>query len=186
MDDKSIVDLYLERNEIAIKETELKYNNYLYKIAYNILYSDEDSKESVNDTYLAAWKSIPPNIPTIFSAYLGKITRRIAIDIYRKESCKKRGGKEVNLSLFELTDCIPSNYSIEKHIENAELGKAISNYLRTISKENRIVFVRRYFFADSIKIIASNFAISESKVKSILFRTRKGLKLFLEKEGIFI
>ncbi len=186
MDDAQIIALYWQRNEAAISETKTKYSHYLTKIAYNILENYEDSEESVNDTYLRAWNSMPPHKPGKLAAYLGKITRRLSIDIYRKRSSQKRGGSEYAVSLSELEDCVSCEDTPEQAVETAQMAKAISAYLRTLSEESRNVFVCRYFFCDSIGEIAAGISASESKVKSMLYRIRIGLKEYLEREGYVI
>jgi len=183
MDDEMIVSLYWERNESAIRETEIKYSRYLTKIAYNTLADMEDSKESVNDTYLKAWNSMPEHRPNILSTYLGKITRQTAIDIFRKRNSKKRYGSEYALSLAELSECVSATDSTEKEWELQELGRTINAYLHTISQDACHVFVSRYYFMDSIREISMCFNISESKTKSLLYRTRLDLKAHLEQEG---
>lgn len=184
MNDLSIIELYWARDESAIDETDKKYGNYCRKIANNILQNQEDSEECVNDTYLKTWNSIPDDKPNIFSAYLGKITRNLAINKYNKLKAKKRGGGDFNLILYELENCIPSGWSIETKLDSMYIIKTINDFLSSLKKEYRIVFVRRYWYADTIKAISENFNISESNVKSILFRCRKKLKTCLEKEGI--
>jgi len=186
MDDVKIVEMYWRRDETAISETEKKYSKYLTKIAYNILAELEDSKESVNDTYLKAWNSMPPHKPSVLSTYLGKITRQVSIDIFRKRNSKKRRGSEYALSLSELEECLPAGSVPEHEVEAKLLAETISGYLRTLSPENRNVFVGRYYFMDTIKAVASYNNMSESKVKSMLYRTRLGLKEHLEKEGFSI
>lgn len=183
MDDALIVSLYWQRDETAIRRTEDKYENYLTKIAYNILNDFEDSRESVNDTYLRAWNSMPTHRPAVLSTYLGKITRALAIDIYRKRNSKKRAGSAYALSLSELDECIPGGRDTAQPIELKELGKVISRFLRALPEEARTVFVRKYYFMDSIHEIAAGCRMSEAKTKSMLHRTRKKLKVFLTKEG---
>ena len=183
MDDGMIVSLYWERNENAIRETEIKYSRYLTKIAYNTLADMEDSKESVNDTYLKAWNSMPEHRPSVLSTYLGKITRQAAIDIFRKRNSKKRYGSEYALSLLELTECVPAADNPEKEWELQELGRTINAYLHTISQDACHVFVR-YYFMDSIREISMCFNMSESKTKSLLYRTRLDLKAHLEQKGV--
>ena len=186
MQDEKIVELYWQRDESAISETQAKYENYLYKIAYNILSDKEDSNESVNDTYLAAWNSIPPHKPNVLSTYLGKLTRRISIDIFRKRNRIKRQGSEYALSLNELNDCLSGDNSPEKDYEAKLLGEVINAFLRTLSDDARNVFIGRYYFLDSVKDVAKYCGISESKAKTLLFRTRNGLREYLEKEGFTI
>lgn len=186
MTDERIVQLYWDRDESAVAETQSKYSRYLTKIAYNILTDMEDSLESVNDTYMYAWKSIPPHRPSILSTYLAKITRRVAIDILRKKSRDKRIPSEYTFSLSELDDCIPHRQTTEQQIEAEELAKAINAYLKTISAEARNLFVGRYFYLDSLKDVARYCGMSEAKAKSMLYRTRCGLKAYLEQEGYSI
>lgn len=183
MEDERILELYWQRDESAIRETERKYGRYLTKIAYGILANAEDSQESVNDTYLGAWNSIPPHRPCVLSAYLAKITRRCSIDIFRRRHREKRQGCEYALSLDELEDCLTAGDSLMETVELGELTQAIENYLRSLDQEARTAFIARYFFLDSIREIAACHHMSESKLKSLLFRTRKGLREYLSKEG---
>ncbi len=186
MQDEKIVELYFLRDESAITYTQEKYDKYLYKIAYNVLANIEDSKESVNDTYLAAWNSIPPHRPQVLSTYLGKLTRRISIDIFRKRNRVKRQGSEYAISLTELSECLADNKTPETDLEIKALGEAINAYLSTISIEARNIFIGRYYFLDSVKDIARYCGISESKAKTSLHRTRKGLGEYLKKEGFIV
>ncbi len=186
MQDEKIVELYWNRDESAIRETQEKYENYLYKIAYNILSDKEDSSESVNDTYLAAWNSMPPHKPNVLSTYLGKLTRRISIDIFRKRNRIKRQASEYALSLNELQGCISDDNSPEKDYETQVLGETINAFLRTLSDDARNVFIGRYYFLDSVKDVAKYCGISESKAKTLLFRTRNSLREYLKKEGFEI
>ena len=183
MEDLKIIELFFERNENAISETERKYGRYLSKIAFNILFDAEDCKDCVNDTYMKAWNTIPPQKPKVLRTFLGKITRHLAIDVFRKKHAEKRGNSEFALSLSELDECIPDNLSAETAFEEKELSESINRFLSSLSGENRDIFICRYFYSDSIKDIASFFGTSESKVKSSLFRSRKALKEHLEKEG---
>lgn len=186
MEDSMIVDLYWKRDESAISETDKKYGNYLTKIAYNILYDFEDSKECVNDTYFKTWNAVPPHRPSVLSAYLGKITRQLSIDVFRKKNSRKRCCSQYELSLSELEECVTGGSTPEQEVELQMLADAINRYLRTISEEARNVFVCRYFFMDSIKDIAAYRGVSESKIKSMLHRARTGLREFLEGEGFAI
>lgn len=186
MDDDIIIDLYWARSESAISETSKKYGGYCTKIAMNILQNREDSEECVNDTYLKVWNAVPPQRPTFFLSFLGRITRNISLNRYKERNAKKRGGSEVALLLSELEGCIPSRSNMEVEYETGLIAKAIDDFLYSIDSKNRIVFVRRYWYADSIASIASRFHMSESKVKSMLFRTRNKLRVYLEKEGVII
>ena len=181
MQDEMIVELFWQRNESAITETESKYQSYLSKIAFNILADIEDAKEMVNETLLRAWRSIPPQKPNLLKTYLGKITRELSIDRYRREHRKKRVASEFTVSLDELGDIVSDDG--EGEFDQKLLGEAIDKYLQTVSYEARTAFVQRYYFSDTIREIAARQDATESKIKSMLFRTRAGLKEFLEKEG---
>ena len=146
----------------------------------------EDSRESVNDTYLAAWNSIPPQRPSVLSTYLGKLTRRISIDLFRKKNREKRRASEYALSLNELEECIPGGSMPEDEVEVKLLAKSINDFLRMQPEEARNLFVGRYYFLDSLKDVARYCGMSESKAKSILFRTRCSLKTHLEQEGFVV
>ncbi|HHY65241.1 MAG TPA: sigma-70 family RNA polymerase sigma factor [Clostridiaceae bacterium] len=183
MDDKSIVALYWSRSETAITETALKYGTYLASISSNILDSWEDAQECVNDTYKDAWNSMPPHRPSVLSTYLGKITRRISIDRWRKRNAEKRGGGELPLVLDELEDCVSGSGSIEDEIVRQELVKLFNHFLNSLPVTERRVFLCRYWYMDSIQSIARQFGFSQSKVTSMLHRTRAKLRVLLEKEG---
>lgn len=183
MEDSQIVSLYWDRDETAIEHTQKKYGKYLAKIAYNILADREDSQESVNDTYLAAWNSMPPHRPQVLSTYLGKLTRRISIDLFRKRNSQKRGSGEYTISLQELGGCISSGDTTQQAMDMQLLSGAIETYLRSISQEARNVFLGRYYYLDPVKKIAAYCNITESKAKMLLHRTRQGLWEHLRKEG---
>lgn len=186
MEDEQIVSLYWQRNESAIRETEVKYSRYLTKIAYNILSDLEDSRESVNDTYLAAWNSIPPHRPGVLSTYLAKITRRISIDRFRYRTRDKRRASEYEISLSELGDCVSGGNTTEEAVNVKLLADAIGIFLRLQSEEARNVFIGRYYFLDSVKDVAAYCGITESKCKTVLHRTRLALKEYLIKEGFAV
>ena len=183
MEDEEIVDLYWQRSESAIRETEIKYDRYLTKIAYNILADTEDSRESVNDTYLAAWNSMPPHRPGVLSTYLGKLTRRISIDCFRRRTRQKRGGSEYELSLSELGDCVSGGNTTEEIVNVRLLADTIGIFLRLQSVEARNAFIGRYYYLDSLKEVAAYCGMTESKCKTLLFRTRVALKEYLREEG---
>jgi RNA polymerase sigma factor (sigma-70 family) len=185
MDDETIINLYWERSETAITETAMKYGRYCRAIAFNILSNNADAEECENDTYMAAWNTIPPTRPNKLLVFLGRLTRNIALDRYDYNKAKKRNG-EFDAILSELEDFISDQYDVEAKYEAIELSKCISEFLRSIDAENRVIFLRRYWFSDSINDISKQFAMSESKVKSILFRIRKKLKKYLEKEGVIL
>ena len=184
MEDEMIIDLYFERNESAISETAEKYGNYLYKIAFNILSDNEDSEESVNDTYMSAWNTIPPEKPNVFSAFLSKITRYISLNRYRAGKAEKRGGGEIDTAFEEIEECVPDKSNIYDEIETKELAEIISDYLKKLPETERKIFVCRYYYLDSLSDISKQFGFSKSKVASMLHRTRKKILSHLEKEGV--
>jgi len=186
MDDELILDLYWARSESAISETAKKYGSYCTKIAVNILQNNEDAEECVNDTYHKAWDAIPPQRPSNFRAFLGRITRNLSLNKYKEQRTRKRGGDNIALIYSELEKCIPSGSNVEKEYESNLVISAINSFLLSLDKESRIVFVRRYWYADPIQAIAARFQMSESKVKSMLFRTRKRLRTHLENEGVIL
>ena len=183
MEDSQIVDLYWDRNEDALRDTEVKYDRYLTKIAYNILSDREDSRESVNDTYLAAWNSMPPHRPGVLSTYLGKITRRISIDAFRRRTRQKRGGSEYEISLSELGDCVSAGNTTEEAVDVRLLAEAIGRWLRLQPQGNRNAFLCRYYYLDPVKEVAANCGMTEAKCKTVLFRMRQSLKEYLIREG---
>lgn len=184
MEDAQIIRLYLDRNEDAISHTKDKYGSLCYKISYNILFSEPDCEECVNDTYLAAWDSIPPNVPDILSAFLAKITRRLSISRLRLITAKKRSA-DTTIPFEELCDCLSAKGEVYEAIEAEELKSIIERFLKAQSNNDRNIFICRYFFCDSIAEISQRFHFSQSKVKTTLFRTRKKLKEYLIKEGVF-
>ncbi|MCL2634404.1 MAG: sigma-70 family RNA polymerase sigma factor [Oscillospiraceae bacterium] len=184
MTDMEILDLYRERSESAITETAKQYNSYCIAIAMNILHNREDAEECVNDTYFKAWNSIPPQCPVKFSSFLGRITRNLSINKYNARKAKKRNSGENALLLSELETCLPSADNVEKKIDEAILGETIDRFLSSVTRNERVFFVRRYWYNDSVADIAKRFSVGESKVAVSLFRTRKKLKAYLEKEGI--
>ena len=184
MDDAQIVELYWTRKESAIDETETKYGSYCRSIALNILHNPEDAAESVNDTWLDAWNSMPPHRPSVLSAFLGKLTRRISIDKWRRQNAKKRGDGQMPLVLAELEDCISDGKSIEEETERKLLNEVIAAFVKNLPDTEQKVFLCRYWYMDSVSSIATRFRFSESKVKSMLYRTREKLRVRLEKEGL--
>ena len=183
MQDERIVEMYWERNEDAIKETDLKYGRYCYSIAYNVLHSPEDSDECVNDTWRDAWNAMPPEKPARLKSFLGRITRNIAIDRYRHDSAEKRGA-EVESIIDEYWECVPSK---EMSIEDEYvLRSAINSFLESLDQRTRVIFMRRYWYCMSVKDIAKGMGLSESSVSVTLHRTRRKFKEHLTKEGIFV
>lgn len=181
MDDLKIVELFLSRDEGAIKQAQEKYSRYCTYIASNILWSHEDAEECVNDTLLRAWNSIPPAKPSNLKAFLGTITRNLALDRYDRNTAQKR--TSVELAFDELSECIPDSTSPDI-VEELTLSSALNKFLSSIDSKKRIVFMQRYWYLCSVKDIAENNGLSENNVKIILMRLRAKLKKFLEKEGI--
>ena len=184
MEDHDIVALYWRRDEAALAETERRYGRYCYAIANGILRDEEDARECVNDAFLAAWNAIPPHRPALLSAFLGKITRRLALKKRRDQSAAKRGGGSVSLSLYELAECIPAGERPEDSLDAAALTELLDAFLETLSPEDRRVFLRRYWYCDSVREIAPRYGYSQSKVKMTLKRARDKLRALLEKEDI--
>jgi RNA polymerase sigma-70 factor (ECF subfamily) len=183
VEDQRIVELYWQRDTSAIDHTQRKYGAYLTKVALNILGDLEDSMESVNDTYLAAWNAMPPHKPAALCAFLSKLTRRIAIDLLRKKQSAKRGGGEYELSLSELDQCISGGNSTEQQADANALKECITDFLRTQPEKARHAFLCRYFYMDSLKDTARYCGITESNAKVLLHRTRLALRAHLEREG---
>lgn len=183
MQDQEIVELYWRRDEQAIRETQEKYERYLTKVAYHILGDEQDSRECVNDTYWKAWNAIPPHRPEGLGSFLCRITRQQSIDIYRTRNRGKRKATEYALSLSELEECVSDRENTQQIVDRHLLEEAICCYLRSLPSRKRIVFVARYFYLDPIKEIAEFTGDSEAKIKSILHRTREGLRAYLKQEG---
>lgn len=184
MEDAHIVQLYLQRDESAIDATASRYGMRLRNLANSILQDIHMAEECENDTYLAAWNSIPPHEPfTYLFAFLARITRHLALDRCREQSRKKRNVLLVELTR-EMEQCIPGTGNVEGSVDARMLGVAISKFLREISEERRLVFLRRYWYMDSVAEIAKGFSLSESAVKTMLFRIRQELKSYLRKEGL--
>ena len=186
MKDAEIIRLYQNRSQQAITETAQKYQCYCTTIANRILNDRQDTEECLNDTWLKAWNSIPPQIPTVLSAYLGKITRNLALNMYKKKYAKKRIDDRMMVSLEELKDCISLKDSVESQTESREIVTLLNAYLEQTPELERKIFVRRYFYLDTLKEIAQGYELKESYVKTSLFRSRQKLKLFLEQEGVVL
>lgn len=197
MDDQTIIGLFLERNQQAIAETQAKYARYIRSIAKNVIKNPEDAEECENDVYLAAWNNIPPTVPTDFRSYLGKTARNAAISLYRKLTAGKRGGTERDLSIEELAETLGDEVcpgdtkagessSVEDALAAKELSRELDAFLRTLKNDERRLFLRRYWYYESIEEIAERYSYTKSRVKTSLFRTREKLKKYLEKEGITV
>ena len=184
MDDNEILDLYFARSEQAIAETDRKYGNYCFYIASHILSNPADAEESVSDTYFSAWTLIPPRRPARLSVFLGKLTRNLSIDRWRKNTAGKRGSGETQLLLDELAECVTGAESPETDLLRKELSAALNRFLRALPDQDRTVFLLRYYHAYSQGEIAQKTGLSHNQVKYILQRTRKNLANTLKKEGL--
>lgn len=182
MNDLSIIELYFARDEQAIKETDARYRKLCHSIAYNILNNSEDSEECVNDTYVGVWNAIPPESPNNFKAFVCKITRNLSLKRLETMSRQKRS-QAILVSLDELSEVLPDD-SIADSVSDEDVGKLISDFLRNEKEEIRNVFIRKYYFFDSIGDIALRYSFTESKVKNMLHHTRIKLKDYLIKEGV--
>ena len=184
MEDSQIIALYFQRSEQAIQETDNKYGHYCFQIAKNILSSEEDGEECVSDTYLTAWKTIPPNRPNRLAPFLGKITRHSALDRWRKRLAQKRGGGEVQLALEELEDCITGKDTPEETIQRKQFRDGLNRFLGSLPEQERMIFVSRYWYLRSIREISQGTGLSEGSIKTRLFRTRSKLHTFLQEEDL--
>lgn len=184
MEDADIIDLYFARNEDAIRQTDISYGRRLNILAQRMLHSREDAEESVSDTYLKAWNTIPPRRPQHLFAYLAKICRNFSLDRLDWKNAAKRKAEVVSLTQ-EMELCIPDTQR-ERQRDGKELGMLLDAFLRTLTPENRVVFLRRYWYVDTIAEIAVRYGLSESAVQMRLSRTRAKLCTYLEKEGIFV
>lgn len=184
MDDEQIIKLFFARDERAIQETASAYGPKLHQLAYQIMRNQEDAKECVNDTYLKAWDTIPPQKPLYFFAYLAKICRNLAFGRLDWHKAAKRRA-DITVLTAEMEQCIPGK-SMEMQLKEAQVGRLLNSFLNGLPKESRLIFMRRYWYADSIKEISRMLGVSESKVKTRLHRTREKLRQYLESEGIEI
>lgn len=186
MEDSVIIDLYWAREERALSETEAKYGGYCRSIAHNILQNREDSEECVSDTWLHAWNAMPPQRPSILSSFLGRITRNLSFDRCRRQKADKRGGGVLPLALGELSECVPAPGRVDETFEAQELAEAIDRFLRRLPERECSLFLRRYWYVESIQTIAARYQLRENTVKSMLFRTREKLRRYLAGEGIIV
>ena len=184
MEDAKIIDLYFARNEDAIQQTDAAYGRKLFSLADRILHDPQDSEESVSDTYMRAWETIPPKRPAYFYAYLAKICRFFALGKLDWKAAAKRKAEVVSLT-DEMALCIPDRKR-DAEMEAKEIGRAMNVFLGNLNQESRVIFLRRYWFCDTIAEIAERYGISESKVKMRLYRTRAQLADYLNKEGIMV
>ena len=184
MEDEKIISLYFERNEDAIRETDKKYGPYCFSIANRILENISDSEECVNDTYMKTWQSVPPEKPSALQFFLAKITRNLSLDRYRKRTAEKRGGGEAEIVFSELSWCLPAEETVEKAFSAQKLKEVLTLFLEMLPQRERCIFLRRYFYLESAKVIAKKYTMREHNVHVILSRTRQKLRVILEREGI--
>lgn len=186
MEDERLIQLFWNRSETAIQETSNKYGSYLHRISMNIVQSAEDASECVNDTYFKVWNSIPPQWPQRFKSWIGRIVRNISLDCYKREHAAKRGGHGTDILLSELEQCIPCQNWKKEQSSDEMIVEIINQFLQEQKKENRMIFIRRYWYGDSIKEIAGKLNMKESKVKTSLYRSRNKLRSCLEKGGVWL
>ena len=184
MEDAKIIELFWERNEQAVKETDAAYGRKLYVLSNNILNNREDAEESVSDTYMETWKSIPPKRPKYFYAFLASICRNMSFNRLDWRLAAKRNAEVVALTQ-EMETCIPDARQ-DTEMDRRELRRVLESFLETLTKESRLIFLRRYLYVDTVAEIAARYGISESKVKTQLHRTRAKLRTYLAKEGIYV
>lgn len=183
MDDQQILDLYFARDQQAIAETEHAYGPYCRKVAGTILDDDRDTEETVSDTWMHTWNSIPPKRPSYFKFFLAKLTRNLALSRWRSQTAQKRGGSQVTLALEELESCVSGGTDPESYVNRKELEQAITCFLKQRSQRERTLFLGRYFYLHSVRELAERYGLKENHVLQILSRTRKRLRTFLEQEG---
>lgn len=183
MNDEAILELYFARDEQAVAETDRKYGPYCFAVANAIVKSEPDAEETVSDTWLRAWETIPPKRPQVLKMYLAKITRNLAFSRWRSFTAEKRGGGEMALALEELEDCIPAPGTPEEALAGKELAKAIRSFLNTLPQREQNIFLRRYFFLEESQTIADRYGMKGAAVLKSLSRTRGKLRTYLKKEG---
>ncbi len=185
MEDEQIIKWYLERNEKALKEAQNKYGSYCFGIAKNILTVREDAEECVNDTWHLSWNKIPPVIPVSLKAFLGKLVRDTAISQYRANHAKKRY-KGMEMLFDELEECIPSDFDVEENFAHQQLAEWINNWLGELPKEDRVLFIKRYYYGDAVKKLAKEIGCTENQMAQRMLKLRKKLKMFLYGKGVSV
>lgn len=184
--DEQIIELYWRREEKAIQETDKKYGQFLFRIAYNILHERLDCEECQNDTYLGVWNAIPPTRPTVFPAFITQIMRRIAINRYKEKASKKRIPSELTISMEDVNGTLHGDDSVAVKYEMAEVGKIINNYVRELSDRQRYIFIDRFYLAESVETIATDLSISVPTVYREIDKIKHSLKLYLEWNDVYI
>ncbi len=184
--DEQIIEMYWQRDEQAIKETDKKYGQFLFRIAYNILHDCLDCEECQNDTYFGVWNAIPPTRPTVFQAFITQIMRRIAINRYKEKTSKKRIPSELTISMEDVYDTLHSDETVDAEYASAEVGSIINDYVRNLSDRQRYIFIDHYYLAESVETIATDLEISVATVYREIDKIKQGLKLHLERNEVYI
>lgn len=185
VEDEQIIELYLQRNEKAVEETQNKYGSYCFRIAKNILTIFEDAEECVNDTWNSTWNKIPPIIPVSLKAFLGKLIRDISLSRYRANHAQKRY-RGIEVMLDELQECIPSDFDVEQNFDEQQLSEIINSWLDGLSKEDRVLFIKRYYYGDAVKALSRVYGCTENQMAQKMLKLRKNLKAFLCTKGVTI
>lgn len=186
MNDQQIVALYWQRSEDAIRASQAKYGAYCHSIAASILASPQDAEECLSDTWLGAWNAMPPHRPSRLGLFLGKITRSLACDAVRAQCAQKRGGGAYTAALDELAECVPAAPGADQAVEDRELARTVNRFLHTLRPRDCNIFLRRYWYAEPLEDIGARYGLNVNTVKTSLFRTRRKLKAYLEKEGVIL
>lgn len=184
--DEQIIELYWQREEKAIQETDNKYGQFLFRIAYNILHDHLDCEECQNDTYLGVWNAIPPTRPTVFPAFITQIMRHIALDRYKQKTSKKRVPSELTISMEDIKETLHSNETVDLEYAAEEVGKIISDYVRYLPERQRYIFIDHYYLAESIETIANDLSLSVSTIYREIENIKHGLKIHLERNEVYV
>lgn len=184
--DEQIIEMYWQRNELAIQETDKKYGQFLFRIAYNILHDRLDCEECQNDAYLDTWNAIPPTRPIVFSAFITQITRRIALDRYKEKSRKKRIPSELTVSIEDMNETLHDYSMVDAHYDIKEIGRVINEYVKKLSDRQRYIFIDRFYLAESVETISTDLSISVATVYREIEKIKHGLKIHLERNDVYI
>lgn len=184
--DEQIIEMYWQRNELAIQETDKKYGQFLFRIAYNILHDRLDCEECQNDAYIDTWNAIPPTRPIVFSAFITQITRRIALDRYKEKSRKKRIPSELTVSIEDMKETLHNYSMVDAHYDIKEIGRLINEYVKNLSDRQRYIFIDRFYLAESVETISTDLSISVATVYREIEKIKQGLKIHLERNDVYI
>lgn len=186
LSDETIIEMYWQREESAIKETDIKYGQFIFRIAYGILHDRLDCEECQNDTYLSIWKAIPPARPTVFPAFITQIMRRIAINKYKEKTSQKRIPSELTSSIEDYVEILASNDTVDDDLSVEKVGRIINDYVSGLPERSRYIFIARFYLAESVETIADDLNIAMATVYRELDKIKQGLKLYLEKNEVYI